>query len=142
FHPTFLYESIWDLAGVFVLLALEKRFKLAWGRVFAAYLVYYSTGRALIESIRIDPANIFLGIRTNVWSALAGIAIGLFLLWWSKRAHPGIMISAYLPGKSPFERVSQKKTDKPTKKKAAEDYDFAVDEVNLQKQSTKAKKSN
>ena len=51
------------------------------------------------------------------------------------------MISAYLPGKLPLERNSQKKVAKPAKKKTTEDYDFAVDEVNLPKQSAKAKKA-
>lgn len=90
FHPTFLYEIIWNLLGVALLLWLERKFKLQWGKVFAAYLIYYSFGRSLIETIRIDPAYVFLGLRTNVWSAIAGIAVGIVLFWWLSRRHVGV----------------------------------------------------
>ena len=65
FQPTFLYEMIWDLIGVFLLLWLERKFNLRWGRLFSLYLVFYSIGRFFIESIRIDVSDIFLGLRTN-----------------------------------------------------------------------------
>ncbi len=88
FHPTFLYESLWSLTGVAVLLLLEKKFNLRWGRMFGAYLVVYSLGRLITENLRIDPSDIILGLRTNVWSALAGIAVGAGIIYWQKRQHP------------------------------------------------------
>jgi prolipoprotein diacylglyceryl transferase len=87
FHPTFLYESLWSLTGVAVLLLLEKKFNLRWGRMFGAYLVVYSLGRLITENLRIDPSDIILGLRTNVWSALAGIAVGAGIIYWQKRQH-------------------------------------------------------
>jgi prolipoprotein diacylglyceryl transferase len=93
FHPTFLYEILWNLVGIGVLILVERHFKLQWGKLFASYLIYYSFGRALIEMIRIDPAYVFLGLRTNVWSAIAGLVAGLALLWWLNRRHPGIQLS-------------------------------------------------
>lgn len=105
FHPTFLYESLWSLLGVALLLLVDRKFKPQWGRLFALYLVYYSVGRAVIETIRIDPAAILLGMRMNVWSALAGVAIGAALYLYSKRRHPGVEVSAYLPGKEPSDSV-------------------------------------
>jgi prolipoprotein diacylglyceryl transferase len=102
FHPTFLYESIWSLVGVLILLALDRRFELRWGKLFALYLAYYSFGRIWIENIRIDPSEIAFGIRTNVWSALAGIAIGIVIFAIQLRRHPTLESSVYLVGREPL----------------------------------------
>lgn len=88
FHPTFLYESIWSLVGVAVLLLLDRRLSLRWGTMFGAYLIVYSVGRLITENLRIDPSDIILGLRTNVWSAIAGIAVGVAIIYWQKRQHP------------------------------------------------------
>lgn len=101
FHPTFLYESIWSLAGVALLLAADKRFNLRWGKMLGLYLVYYSLGRVWIEAIRIDPSEIVLGLRINIWSAIAGIVIGLAILLVQSRRHPGLEATVYRPGKQP-----------------------------------------
>jgi prolipoprotein diacylglyceryl transferase len=103
FHPTFLYELIWNLMGFAVLIWLDRKFKLRWGQMFAAYLITYSIGRAFIESIRIDPSEVFFGLRTNVWSAIFGIAIGVALFVWSRRKHIEEETSVYLPGREPKE---------------------------------------
>jgi prolipoprotein diacylglyceryl transferase len=103
FHPTFLYELIWNLMGFAVLIWLDRKLKLRWGQMFAAYLITYSIGRAFIESIRIDPSEIFFGLRTNVWSAIFGIAIGVALFVWSRRKHKEEETSVYLPGREPKE---------------------------------------
>ena len=101
FHPTFLYESIWSLVGVALLLAADKRFNLRWGRMIGLYLVYYSIGRIWVEAIRIDPSEIVLGLRINIWSAIIGIAVGLAVMIIQSRRHTGLELSAYLPGKEP-----------------------------------------
>ena len=101
FHPTFLYESIWSLAGVALLLALDRRFNLRWGKMIALYLVYYSIGRIWVEAIRIDPSEILLGLRINIWSAIAGILVGLAVLLIQSRRHTGLEASVYRPGKEP-----------------------------------------
>jgi prolipoprotein diacylglyceryl transferase len=101
FHPTFLYESIWSLAGVALLLAADQRFNLRWGKMMGLYLVYYSVGRVWIEAIRIDPSEIFLGLRINIWSAIAGIAIGIAIIVLQSRRHPGLEDSVYKPGRQP-----------------------------------------
>ena len=78
FHPTFLYESLWNLAGVVLLLVLDRRFRLDGGRLFAVYLVYYGIGRMLIELfLRIDPALMVLGQRVHVWTSLFLILLGI-----------------------------------------------------------------
>jgi prolipoprotein diacylglyceryl transferase len=81
FHPTFLYESTWSLIGVVVLLALDKRFDLRNGAMFGSYLIYYSIGRLVTENLRIDPSDIILGLRTNVWSAILGIVAGAAIVY-------------------------------------------------------------
>jgi prolipoprotein diacylglyceryl transferase len=101
FHPTFLYESIWSLAGVALLLAADRKFNLRWGKMMGLYLVYYSIGRVWIEAIRIDPSEIFLGLRVNIWSAIVGIALGLAIILIQSRRHPGLEDSVYKPGRAP-----------------------------------------
>ena len=103
FHPTFLYELLWNFAGAALLLYLASKLQLQWGKVFGLYLVVYSTGRIWIESIRIDPSEIILGLRINIWSALIGITIGLAIIWVQSRRHPGAEPSVFAPGREPAE---------------------------------------
>ena len=106
FHPTFLYESIWSLVGVALLLAADKRFNLRWGRMIGLYLIYYSIGRIWVEAIRIDPSEIVLGLRINIWSAIFGVAVGMAIMVIQSRRHTGLEQSAYLPGKEPASKES------------------------------------
>nr|WP_104167316.1 prolipoprotein diacylglyceryl transferase [Cryobacterium sp. N22] len=99
FHPTFLYEIVWNLIGVAVILILERRFRLRWGAAFGVYLIWYGVGRSVFESIRVDPSEIFFGLRTNVWAALFAIVIGLVIILVQSRRHTGIELSPYLPGR-------------------------------------------
>jgi len=89
FHPTFLYEMLWNFAGVAVLLWAEKRFHLGRGKVFALYISIYATGRFLIELLRIDPVESFWGLRVNSWVTLAGGLFGLSLFFWLLKNRPG-----------------------------------------------------
>ena len=118
FHPTFLYESIWSLVGVAILLAADKRFNLRWGRMIGLYFIYYSVGRIWVEAIRIDPSEIILGLRINIWSAIVGIVVGLAVMVISYRKHTGLELSAYLKGREP----------KPKDDEAAEPEDKLVSE--------------
>lgn len=98
FHPTFLYEIVWNLAGVAVLLLIERRWRLQWGRLLGCYLIWYGVGRAFFESIRIDPSEIFFGIRTNVWAALFAVLVGIVIVLVQRRRHPGLEPSPYVEG--------------------------------------------
>lgn len=113
FHPTFLYEVIWNLLGVIILAWAGRRFRLQWGRLFGLYLVWYSAGRIVWESIRIDPSDIFLGIRTNVWAAILGVIIGVAIFFVQRRRHPGFEPSPYAPGRewTPEGAVQSQDTD-------------------------------
>ncbi|POH65774.1 prolipoprotein diacylglyceryl transferase [Cryobacterium sp. TMN-39-2] len=99
FHPTFLYEIVWNLVGVAVILILERKFRLRWGTAFGVYLIWYGAGRSVFESIRVDPSEIFFGLRTNVWAALFAILVGLIIILVQSRRHTGIELSPYLPGR-------------------------------------------
>ncbi len=101
FHPTFLYEMIWNLVGVAVILFVEHQRRLQWGKVFALYLIWYGAGRIWFEWIRIDPSELFLGIRLNVWGAFAALVLGLVILIAQTRQHPGLEPSPYRPGREP-----------------------------------------
>jgi prolipoprotein diacylglyceryl transferase len=101
FHPTFLYEMVWNLTGAALILLLAARLNLQWGKVFALYLIVYSTGRIWIESIRIDPSEIILGLRVNIWSALIGLTLGILILLVQSRRHPGLEPSIWMPGREP-----------------------------------------
>ena len=70
FHPTFLYESLWDLGVVGLVLWVERRFQVAGGRLFAVYVMGYTAGRGWIEYLRIDTVNHVLGLRLNVWTSV------------------------------------------------------------------------
>ena len=99
FHPTFLYEVMWNLLVVAFLLWVGSRFGLQWGRLFALYLIWYSAGRIVWESIRIDPSEIILGLRSNVWAAIIGVVLGVVIFFVQKRRHPGDEPSPYVPGR-------------------------------------------
>lgn len=72
FHPTFLYELIWCSAVAVALILVGK--KMAAGQVFSAYVALYCVGRLVIETIRVDQANLIAGLRINVWvSAIVAI---------------------------------------------------------------------
>lgn len=79
FHPTFLYECLWNLAGAALIVALERRRRFAAGQLFGMYLMVYTAGRAWIEMLRIDDAHTIAGVRLNVWTSLAVFLLGVAL---------------------------------------------------------------
>ena len=86
FHPTFLYELIWDVAGVLILLYVAKRFRLRPPSLFALYVSYYTFGRFFEELLRVDPAHHFAGLRLNAWvSAIVFFCSTGFFVWWQRR---------------------------------------------------------
>lgn len=120
FHPTFLYEIIWNTLGIVVILWAERRWQLQWGKVFALYLIWYGAGRSFLESIRIDPSEMFGGIRTNIWAAwFAGLFGVVFYLVQSRR-HPGREASVYRQGRE-WEPGFNVESDKPSDGDAAKD---------------------
>lgn|GEM_PF-337245 len=80
YHPTFLYELLWNLGIALVVWQLDRRFAFGKGRAFAIYVLGYGLGRFWIEGLRIDPANDILGLRVNEWMALAMIVAAVIYL--------------------------------------------------------------
>jgi prolipoprotein diacylglyceryl transferase len=87
FQPTFLYESIWDIALGLILLWAVKRFRFGRGNVMAVYVMGYTAGRGWIEALRTDHANHILGLRLNDWTS---IIVFLGALIWFLR-HRGVV---------------------------------------------------
>ncbi|MDX6452609.1 MAG: hypothetical protein QOH16_2658 [Gaiellaceae bacterium] len=89
FHPTFLYELIWDLLGVLVLLWVARRFTLRPPNLFALYVAWYCFGRFFEELLRIDPAHHIAGLRLNAWvSVILFVASVVYFVLHQRRA-PG-----------------------------------------------------
>jgi prolipoprotein diacylglyceryl transferase len=70
FHPTFLYELLWNLAAAAVIIAIDRKVKLTGGRAFALYAMLYTSGRVWIEALRIDTANHIGPFRLNIWTSI------------------------------------------------------------------------
>ena len=91
FHPTFLYEMLWDFAGVALLLVLSSRFRFRPPALFALYISYYCFGRFFEELLRVDPAHEFGPLRLNAWVSIVVFVVSTaFFVWWQfLRREPG-----------------------------------------------------
>ena len=91
YHPTFLYECIWNLGVFGLLIWADARFKLGFGRVMALYVAGYTAGRGWIETMRIDTVqmNDVLGLRLNVWTSIVLFVAAVAYFIISSRRHPG-----------------------------------------------------
>jgi len=98
FHPMFLYEILWNVLGALVIIGLERKVYLRWGKAFGVYLIWYGLGRSVFETYRLDPSETFLSIRTNVWGALAAVVIGIAIILIQYKRHPGKELSVYVDG--------------------------------------------
>jgi prolipoprotein diacylglyceryl transferase len=70
FHPTFLYEAVWDIGVAVLVWLVDRKFKLGRGRAFALYVMAYTVGRFWIEAMRTDDAHVIAGMRVNDWVAI------------------------------------------------------------------------
>jgi hypothetical protein len=73
FHPTFLYEMLWNLALCYLLVRLDRTRRLRPGTTLPLYVGGYFLGRLWIEAMRVDTATEILGIRVNIWLSIIGI---------------------------------------------------------------------
>jgi prolipoprotein diacylglyceryl transferase len=89
FHPTFLYEMLWNFAAAALLIYLGPRLRQGSGRTFWLYVVLYTTGRLWIEMLRIDPAETVLGLRLNVWTSIVVCLGALVAFVVVGRRNPG-----------------------------------------------------
>jgi prolipoprotein diacylglyceryl transferase len=90
FHPTFLYEFVYDTVMAGVLIYVGKRFRIRPPGLFALYVSIYTFGRTFEELIRIDPSGHFVGERTNFWvSIVVFVCSTAFFVWWQFIRAPG-----------------------------------------------------
>ena len=116
FHPTFLYESVWNLAGALLVVWLDRRLKLGFGRVFALYVMVYCAGRFWIESLRIDTIelNDVLGLRWGVWMSIGLFvaALAFFVVAGRRHRPPDTRErSVYVEGREPAEEAADEPAD-------------------------------
>jgi prolipoprotein diacylglyceryl transferase len=86
FHPTFLYEIVWNLALAAALVWLGRHREVRPPGLFALYVAGYSAFRIFEETLRVDPAHHVLGLRINFFLAAALTAVGL--AWFARVALP------------------------------------------------------
>ena len=92
FHPTFLYELLWNVGVALLVIWADRRFRLSHGRAFALYVAAYCAGRVWIEALRIDTAEQFFGIRLNVFtSVVVGLLAVVYLV--AQRGRPREVIT-------------------------------------------------
>jgi phosphatidylglycerol---prolipoprotein diacylglyceryl transferase len=90
FHPTFIYESIWNVLVCLILLFVARRFahSLKNGDIFLLYVCLYSVGRFFVETLRIDPAFLIGDFRGNLFVASV-LALTFALILFLRHASTG-----------------------------------------------------
>ncbi|MEV0953474.1 prolipoprotein diacylglyceryl transferase [Promicromonospora sp. NPDC050249] len=143
FHPLFLYEMIWNLIGIALLLAIERRVVrrdealradggtpgagMRWGRMFGLYLIWYGLGRSWLETIRIDPtSDAPLGVPANVWTSGVAILLGIAIVVLQGRRHPEPEPSVYQPGREPEDEDAETEPEKDTEPAGSADDDASA----------------
>lgn len=106
FHPTFLYECLWNLGALGVVVYLDRKLRLGFGRAFALYVMAYCLGRLWIEHLRIDTIelNNVLGLRWGEWMAIGLFVAALVYFVVAGRRHPAPDSreeSVYVEGREP-----------------------------------------
>ncbi len=86
FHPTFLYESLWNVGLVLFLIWLDGKRVVRRGSLIAVYVLGYLVARLWLETVRIDPATEIAGVRINIWMSVIGIAASVAWLYFRGRS--------------------------------------------------------
>lgn len=84
FHPTFLYESLWNIGLAFFIIWVGNRHPSLRGRLIGIYFVGYGFIRFLMELIRTDTTFRFLGLSRNGWVSIGVMILGALVLWWKR----------------------------------------------------------
>ncbi|WP_328811660.1 prolipoprotein diacylglyceryl transferase [Rhodococcus sp. NBC_00294] len=125
-HPTFLYELLWNVVVVVLLVLVDRRFRLGHGRIFALYVAGYCAGRFVIELMRSDFATLIGGIRVN--SFTSGIVF-LLALAYVVLAPKGREEPATLRTRTDEVEPDGEVTDEADAEAPAKDEDRSTDEV-------------
>ncbi|MFI7661998.1 prolipoprotein diacylglyceryl transferase [Micromonospora parva] len=132
YQPTFLYEALWNLGVVALVLILDRRLKLGRGRAFALYVMGYTAGRFWIELMRTDEANQILGVRLNVWTA-ALVFLGALIYFVRVRGPRDYLIplgaaTTTPPPTSDLSQVDLSERETPARAAAPEGYRVVSEE--------------
>ncbi|CAM4078977.1 prolipoprotein diacylglyceryl transferase [Staphylococcus schweitzeri] len=103
YHPTFLYESIWDVAGFIILINIRKHLKL--GETFFLYLTWYSIGRFFIEGLRTDSLMLTSNIRVAQVVSIILILISISLIVYRRVKYNPPIYSSVGPLTWPIKKV-------------------------------------
>ena len=94
FHPTFLYEALWNLSMAALIVFIGRKFALKSGQAMAMYLIVYPIGRILMETMRLDAAREILGLRLNTWTSIFVLIGGIALFFIAAKVGAPTEISA------------------------------------------------
>jgi prolipoprotein diacylglyceryl transferase len=131
FHPTFLYESLWNLLILVpVILILERRGKLSKSASFGVYVAMYAFIRFVMELLRTDTTFRFLGMSRNGWVSIAAFLFGVgWIIYAQRRGEKRTLIgkaSFFAPGEATEEDHRPQTTDHGPEESQRDD-DGAVD---------------
>jgi phosphatidylglycerol---prolipoprotein diacylglyceryl transferase len=84
YHPTFLYESIWDIVG-FILLILLRRVNLRRGELFLSYLIWYSIGRYFVEGMRTDSLMLTVNLRMAQMISIVLVIVAAAIILYRRK---------------------------------------------------------
>ena len=110
-HPTFLYESLWNVAGLVLLIVLAKKWRRYDGQLFTTYVLWYGLGRAWIEGLRSDSLYFFgltffgLPVRTSQMLAVASAVVAAGLLVYN------LKFKTHTPEELYCNRAKEEKSD-------------------------------
>lgn len=114
YHPTFLYESAWNIL-VFAFLILLRKYNLLRGEIFLNYLIFYSIGRFFIEGLRTDSLYIIEGLRTAQVVSITLIVLAIILIIYRRKS--GVETARYLDLPERKKKKANNKNAKKNKKK-------------------------
>lgn len=114
YHPTFLYESAWNIL-VFAFLILLRKYNLLRGEIFLNYLIFYSIGRFFIEGLRTDSLYIIEGLRTAQVVSVTLIVLAIILIIYRRKS--GAETARYLDLPERKKKKTHNKNAKKSKKK-------------------------
>jgi prolipoprotein diacylglyceryl transferase len=89
FQPTFLYESLWDLACVGMVIWAERHLPIRRGYLIFLYAALYTVGRFFTEHLRVDEAHRYAGLRLNDWTSIVVFVVSVAILLTWGREPPG-----------------------------------------------------
>ena len=116
-HPTFLYESLWNLIGFLLLVLAAKKWRKFDGQIFLSYVAWYGIGRGFIEGLRTDSLYFFhTGIRVSQVLGFASALAAIVLMAWIllvKRPGPGQLWASRVA-------AQKQKVDKPSEQNTKE----------------------